>query len=167
MTNSGSLLCSSVDFAGLSTDILRSGKSLSFTAHGVSMRPLLRDGDILKIEAIRDGRLRIGEIVFCRTLEGHIVVHRVVGRQLYDGKKYYLVQGDQVGNPDGLIPFEQLFGRVISVERAGQVFYTGSAAMRLLGLFAVLRSRTRSGYCWWRVPVQLARKLPLFYQYLL
>jgi signal peptidase I len=159
--------CSSSAFAGLSMDILCLGKSLRFRAQGYSMRPLLRSGDILTVEPANRCRISLGDVILCSIQPERIVVHRVVGRLANGGRLRYLVQGDQVARPDGIIPPEQVYGRVSTIERRGTVMDMHSPAMKLLGWLAVLRSRGKlSRNRWFRYPVRLGRRLPVFYRYL-
>ena len=51
------------DFAALSAELIENSSGLRFRAHGRSMLPTICSGDILTVEKVDPGRLRIGDIV--------------------------------------------------------------------------------------------------------
>ena len=132
-------------FSELSAEILHAGKALRFRAHGSSMQPLVRDGDVLRIEPLDERLLKPGEVVLCSQRPGSVVVHRVVRRQAGPEGVRYTIQGDQVGQPDGTLPLAQIHGRLVSLERAGKVIHLQGLPASLLGWLAVLRSRSSLG----------------------
>ena len=97
--------------------VLTRGVSFRFCARGWSMSPFIRDGDLITISPLRHGLPGVGEVVaFVRPEEGRPVVHRVVARR----GTALLIQGDSVpGYMDGIIPRENLLGRVTRIERNG------------------------------------------------
>jgi signal peptidase I len=167
MTELNNLPCNAAAFASLGVEVLQLGKSLRFRAHGTSMQPLVRDGDLLLVEPVDANQLRVGDVVFCITHPGHILVHRVVRRFTGREGSSFLVQGDNVTSPDGLIPQAQVYGRVAGIERAGMCIFMNRPAMRLLGWLAVQRSRWQPGRNrWFRHAGRLARQLPILSTYL-
>jgi hypothetical protein len=116
------------------------------------MYPLLRDGDVLLVRPLDGQSVNIGDAVLCSIAPGRIVVHRVV-RKLAGPSGYdFLVQGDHVMRPDGVISHKQVYGRVASIERDGAHINVNNPVMRILSGFAVLRSLWSVGR---------TRKLPL------
>ena len=103
--------------------VLARGVPFRFRARGWSMAPFIRDGDVITVSPFRGARPGIGEVVaFTRPGEGNLVVHRIVARQGAD----LLVQGDSVPEcADGIIPAENLRGRVSRVERDGRDVWLG------------------------------------------
>ena len=103
--------------------VLGRGVSFRFCARGWSMAPFIRDGDVITVSPIRRGRPGIGQVVaFTRPREGNLVVHRVVARRGSDS----FIQGDSVpGCADGLVPPENLLGRVTHIERNGRGVWLG------------------------------------------
>jgi hypothetical protein len=167
LTDITNLPCETAPFASLSAEILLLGKSLRFRAGGASMRPLVRDGDILLVRPVQAGPLRVGDIILYRSQPERVLVHRVVRRFPGPDGWRYLVQGDQAQQPDGMIPQAQVYGRVAAIERAGRHINVQSPLMRFLGWLAVLRSRSNLGSGkWFRHASRLARRLPLFSTYL-
>jgi hypothetical protein len=137
------LPCTSAAFAGLGAEVLSLGKALRFRARGSSMQPLVRDGDCLLVCPVDGCSIRVGDVVFCSSEPGRVVVHRVVRRQSGPDGWRFLVQGDQVRQPDGWILSPQLYGRVTALERAGLDIDLHRPGLRFLGWFAALRSRLR------------------------
>ncbi|MEL7645734.1 MAG: S24/S26 family peptidase [Anaerolineaceae bacterium] len=161
--NKTSLPCSSAAFSSLSADILRLGKHLRFQAHGMSMRPLVRDGDFVLFEPLADTPARVADVVLCRTGVGGIVVHRVIRRQVSADGCSYLVQGDQAAASDGWIGQEEIYGVLVSLERGGVSIPMRSLRMRLLAGLAALRSRQRlQNRNVSSIIVRLFKRLPVF-----
>lgn len=162
MINKTALSCTSAAFGELSRELLRMGKSIRFQARGVSMRPLVRDGDILLVEPLGQGPIRLGEVLLlCSAGSERLVAHRVVQRQIKHGRIIYLVQGDQVTQPDGWMEQKQILGRVSLVERDGVELDLEKPVMKALGKYAALRSRLGLGRL--RLPnfgAKIARHLP-------
>jgi signal peptidase I len=104
-------------FADLAGEILASGRTLHFRARGVSMRPCIQDGDLLEIQSIREQDIRIGDILLINLARRQLLVHRVVRILIRWGQKTFLLQGDAAPKKDGYVPFDQVLGQVISIER--------------------------------------------------
>jgi hypothetical protein len=167
LTGPASLSCSSAAFGGLSADLLQRGKSLRFRARGASMQPLVRDGDCLLVQPVQAGRVRVADVVLCSRGPDHIVVHRVLRRRHGLDGYDFLVQGDQVAQPDGWIPQAQVYGRVAGIQRAGISIDMHRPVTRVLGWLAVLRSRARPAHSrLFRFIRHLARRLPVIYRHL-
>lgn len=140
---SASVPCSSVAFAQLGQDLLRAGISVRFRARGVSMSPLVRDGDIVLVRPTGAREVRVGDVVILRAEPEHLIVHRIVRRHLRAEGTVVTVQGDQVSVPDGVFPAAQLLGRVVEIERDGRQIEVGRPMMRVLGRLAAYRSRCK------------------------
>ena len=106
------------EFEALAADILKADGTLRFRARGDSMRPFIRNDDMIELEQAQPGRLRFGDVVLCRLGNGRLVVHRIT--RLKDGAAR--VQGDARAMPDGWVPLAQVLGRVTAVERGGRHF---------------------------------------------
>jgi len=132
--------CSSSVFGGLSAEILRAGKNLRFRAHGASMQPRLRDGDLLLVQPVPAGIIRVGDVVLCNNGSDRILAHRVLRRRSGPDGLRFLVQGDQASQPDGWISQAQVYGRVAAIERAGVQIDLHRPVARALGWLAVLLS---------------------------
>jgi signal peptidase I len=78
---------------------------------GNSMIPTLSQGDIIFLQKPHDlGDIQNGShsaktgdiLVFWAPLQGFLVIHRVIYKELKDGKWYFNTQGDNDGSPDNL-----------------------------------------------------------------
>lgn len=103
--------------------VLARGKPFRFRARGWSMSPFIRDGDVITVSPIPRSLPATGDVVaFIRPGSGSLVVHRVVAR----GSHSALIQGDKgLEYLDGIIPRENLLGRVTRVERNGHRTWSG------------------------------------------
>lgn len=171
----GSISCTATDFAQLSAELLGAGAALRFEAHGGSMAPLVRDGDVLTVRPADPGSIRLGDLVLVTDEHGRLLVHRVIRRMTGREGISFTVQGDQVSLPDGEIPAAQVHGRVTAIERAGASIDVNRPGLRLLGWAAALRSRwhlrrerggSRGTSHAYRLAAGLVRKLPAFSKYL-
>ncbi len=108
-------------FSELMEAVLARGAPFRFQASGFSMFPFIRDDDLITI-APRPERIRSGEVVaFVNPCGAKLTVHRVV-QVLRAG---YLLQGDNLPEPDGVVPHDDILGRVIRVEHCGQRMWLG------------------------------------------
>ncbi|HAM50457.1 MAG TPA: hypothetical protein DCP92_07070 [Nitrospiraceae bacterium] len=103
------------EFFSLSVEIIGKGGTFSFKARGSSMYPFIRDGDILTIAPIETTALQVGDVAFYRNDSDGLIAHRVVGRNMQDGRTTLLIRGDR-GSFEYVDP-EHVLGRVISVQR--------------------------------------------------
>ena len=157
------LPCQVESFAGLSAELLRLGKAVRFKARGSSIRPLVRDGDILLVNPLESSPPRIGEIVLCSHARDRVVVHRVVRLRAREGEMSCLVQGDQSFAPDGWIHRALIYGRVVAIERGDKRMDLRRPLARLAGRLAALRTLLRLG----KKPlmsstIRVLKKIPVF-----
>jgi phage repressor protein C with HTH and peptisase S24 domain len=94
------------------------GLPFRFTAGGHSMAPFIKDGDVISVSPLSSRLPGRGEVVaFLHPETKSLCVHRVLSATEGD----ILIQGDNVpGKPDGVIPPEDILGRVTRVERKGR-----------------------------------------------
>lgn len=116
----------------LAQAVLEKGKSFRFRARGMSMRPFIKDGDVITISPLSGSKPRLGDIaVFIRPQTGKIVIHRVVRKS--GGS--FLIKGDNVSQTDGFISLENILGRVTRIERNGRRLNIGMGPERLIIAF--------------------------------
>lgn len=141
----GELPLSGEALLGLMRAVLSKGVPFRFRARGWSMAPFIRDGDVITVSPVLHSRPRIGQVVaFATPEEEKLVVHRVVGRR----GEALLIQGDSVPHgADGMIPPENIMGRVTRVERNGHDVWLGLGPERIAIAYL---SRAR-----WLVPVRM------------
>lgn len=132
-------------FDRISIDLLQAGYPLRFTAQGTSMKPLIRDGDIVLVEPINQKKVKPSEIVLFINNQEKLVLHRVIQKWKIDGKFQYLLKGDQVRSPDGIFEHSKIFGRLVGLERAEKKITINEPIFKLLNWLAFVRSRTNLG----------------------
>ena len=97
--------------------------------HGWSMTPFVRDGDVVTIAPVRAVGPRPGDVLAVELTPGSLlVIHRVVGH--VNGG--WLMRGDSASAPDGVIPREQVLGRVVRVQRHGREVRLGLGRERVV-----------------------------------
>lgn len=109
------VLSSLQDLAGLSRLLLGREVGLRFQARGYSMRPTIRDGDIIVVRPA--AQVRIGDVVFLQAANGRLLAHRVIDKVVDDGQAFIRTRGDACWQQDPLTPQEQVLGRVVSIEK--------------------------------------------------
>jgi hypothetical protein len=132
-----------IDFLSLADDILSHGHVLRFRARGLSMRPFVRDGDILVVHPWKNTNSNLGDILLYQTPpvkntgDGRIFVHRLVGKRNLAGKTAYQLQGDALIYPDALVFPERIMGRAVQVERGSRSWRLDTPGQRYFALFWV------------------------------
>ncbi len=102
--------------ADLAVAQLEAGHPVTVVARGGSMRPLIRDGDALRL-APCDGAVPVGAVVLLRGPDGGFgVIHRVIAR--WGGRLW--VKGDALPQPDGWFPPAAVLAQVVAVRRGGR-----------------------------------------------
>ena len=118
-------------FAELSAEILRQGGSFQFRAHGSSMIPFIRDGDLLTIAPVDAASLEIGDVALYRTRRDRIIAHRIVGRTTQDGEPVLVTQGDARLGTDRPVPADCVLGRVVRIQRGDRSYRLDRGPWRL------------------------------------
>jgi len=96
--------------AALALELIARGEAVRVRARGASMRPWLRDGDIVLLRA---GAPRVGDVVLLR--QGDFgLIHRVVARRL-DGRM--CVAGDALPRIDGWFHAAAIAAVAVAIER--------------------------------------------------
>jgi signal peptidase len=146
----------SAHFDIITREILSRGKCLRFQAHGQSMYPLIRNGNIVVIEPGSAAALNIGDIVFYRRPWGTYVVHRLIKK----GKKatHLIMKGDNLTYYDEPVLAEQVMGRAIRIESQGSYVICSGLKGRLLGWLIAWFS-----HCQTPAITRLTRHLGRFY----
>ncbi len=110
----------------LREEVIRRGR-LNFKVTGKSMAPLLRPGDMVTVERIRQRwRLMPGDLVVLSN-DGPVIVHHFLYWTLADGEIHLRTVGRNSKALDQLWPRRSLIGRVTLRER-GQVNLEGPTA---------------------------------------
>jgi signal peptidase I len=122
------------ELSDISTEVLERGGLFSFKAHGASMYPFIRDGDILTVQPVAVNTINVGDVVFYRSLWKRLVAHRVIRKISRDGKYLLTIRGDSGLNTTEQVSADHVLGRVVSIQR-------GRKVMRLDNTFRKLTSR--------------------------
>lgn len=94
----------------LVASFLREGKTVRFVANGLSMQPLINDGETIVVEPVQS--LRRGEIYVYENDKG-IIAHRLIK---IDGERLTF-RGERAIDNDPPVTRERVIGRVVAVER--------------------------------------------------
>jgi len=97
--------------------------------HGLTMLPLLREGDEVLTEPIDWGDVRIGDVVTYR-FEDKFPTRRVVA--IDRAARRFVIMGDSIpGRREYLVPFEDVLARVVRRRRDGHWLDVTSPTWRL------------------------------------
>lgn len=135
----------------ISREVLLRGLPLRVKIRGQSMYPFIKHGDTLLIEVTSAARLKLGDIAFYCLPSGTFVVHRLIKR---NGSGSLLTGGDSLRQPDEPVTAEQVFGRVVQIERNGKV-------LKLAGGLNRMNARLITWLARYRVPLQITLKQTL------
>ena len=116
-------------------DLLKEGRVIRSPAAGESMSPCIRKGDLLMVRPIALEEASIGEIVAFRKEKSHNVLttHRVVNKGHDHGQPYLMTQGDRNVYRDFPLFPQDVLGKVVGIERKGQVISLETPSYRLRG----------------------------------
>jgi len=120
------------DFAELSSKILSQGGSFRFKAHGFSMYPIIRNEDVISVHPVEFSALHSGDVVLYYGDKKHLVAHRIVGKQLRNGRIFLRMRGDAAYSPDEWVRDEQVMGKVVSIQRGERFIHLNKNFQRLM-----------------------------------
>lgn len=108
-------------FATVVDSLLTDGIAVRFRAGGRSMSPAVRDGEMVVVAPVEPARVGVGEVVYCRAQRGPLA-HRVVAIEARpDGSRRFTLCGDASPAPDRPLDARAVRGKVIGVEREGEL----------------------------------------------
>ena len=96
-------------------EMVEQGMEVSMTIFGTSMEPFLIDKRDKIYFQKPEGKIKKGDMVFYRRESGAYVMHRVMKIK----KHQYYLAGDHQTFLEGPIGAQQIFAKVVAVERAG------------------------------------------------
>ena len=105
-------------------------------AVGASMSPSIKKGELLMVKPIALEEAGIGEIVAFRRDESQSVLttHRVIQKGKERDQRYIITKGDRNPYRDlPLVSSQELLGKVVGIERKGQVISLESPFYRVRG----------------------------------
>jgi len=102
--------------------VLEKGAACRFRVKGSSMRPFIREGDIVTISPDFRPRRCLGQAVaFVHTVTRKLLIHRVVAKEGCS----FVLKGDNCAEADVPVAEESILGRVSRVERSGRWLVLG------------------------------------------
>ena len=117
------------EMASLLEELGSLGVSTRFVAHGGSMSPWIRDGDVVTVTPLDSAPARVGDVVaYRRKRSDRLIVHRLVRRS----NGAWIPQGDRLPAPDGPVADTEILGVVSRVERKGRPTYVPRGHLALL-----------------------------------
>jgi len=109
--------------------------------HGLTMLPLLREGDEVETEPVRAEQLRTGDVVTYR-FEDKFPTRRVIA--VDHERRTLLIMGDSiVSRREFVVPFDDVLARVVRRSRRGTWMTRDSLVWRLQTRRILLREYTR------------------------
>ncbi|MBN1355349.1 signal peptidase I [bacterium] len=117
-TESDRIIRCDADHLELIREILVDGSKVRIQATGRSMGRLIRSGDIVTLTKVSGESLQRGDIVFFRTQNDGLFMHRVVEiERRPPGVTQIRTMGDSLGGPDEPVPQSDILGRIIRIEK--------------------------------------------------
>ena len=99
------------------------GKEIALRVSGKSMRPLIKQGDSIRIERCAPGNPGMGDIITFKK-DGHYFTHRLVWTTKWANGIRLITKGDNEINADPPVSPVSVVGKVASIQR-------GNRALRL------------------------------------
>jgi hypothetical protein len=134
-------------FTSLCLEILNNGHNIRFVAHGLSMTPCIRDGEIVTVVPVAACNLRVGDIVLYRTPDDRLTAHRLLSRAIGKSGSVFRMRGDASTAFREMVPADCVLGRVAYVERDGRKHRLDGQFGRFLHLCrsGILQIRAKAG----------------------
>jgi signal peptidase I len=127
-------------FLELSQELLDRGALLRFQAHGDSMYPFIKNGNIIVIEPRNGNAVSTGDVIFYRRTDGLVTAHRLVKINNQNDSPVLTTKGDSLYYFDPPVTGEQVMGRVVLIESQERKLqltgWTGRVFGRLTACFA-------------------------------
>lgn len=109
------------EYVSVLREIAESGKVVSLRIAGNSMSPFLVHGRDYIYFTKPDRELKSGDMVFYQRWNGQYVMHRIYKKK---PEGYYII-GDAQTEIEGPVAGEQIFARIIRVQRKGRILQPG------------------------------------------
>jgi signal peptidase I len=129
------------DFLEVSQRLLNRGSLLRFQAHGRSMYPFIKHGDIISIEQRNGSTVSKGDVIFYRKQDGSTAAHRLVKVSGRKDKTVLLTKGDALKYTDPPVSPAQVMGRVILIEGRERNLKLNGWTGRMFGRFVAWMAR--------------------------
>ncbi|SFL10789.1 signal peptidase, endoplasmic reticulum-type [Paenibacillus sp. 1_12] len=131
----GDFLC--MGASGETTKIIslaiRKHGRLDLTAHGNSMFPFIREGDVCRFVSFDSLLLKKGDIAVFYSLDGNIIAHRLCQFKLINNELCYVFKGDTSIGYDEPVRKKQIIGKLIWIRKGTMIYRAEGWAPQLWG----------------------------------
>ena len=112
------------------------------------MTPLIRDKDRIVVRDCSINRLKAGDmIVFQREAYGRITAHRIIKRIKEGKERAFITKGDSSLNCDRhAVLAGMVIGKITEIQKPGFKIYMNSLPGKILNIFMLMLSLSRSIY---------------------
>jgi signal peptidase I len=102
---------------------LSKGNSIRMIIRGSSMRPFIRKSDMVTVKPIKFEETKVGDVVaYTRNLHHGFTVHRLIRKSRdHEGRECLTTKGDVSIHGDFPVYPEDIYGKVITIERNAKV----------------------------------------------
>ncbi|WP_064091673.1 signal peptidase I [Rossellomorea aquimaris] len=90
---------------------------MDLPAEGMSMYPLIHDGDQCRFVSLKEQSLKKGDIILFQDASGKLVAHRFLYIKFFGNRVKYLFKGDTNTICDEVISEEQMIGKLVKVRK--------------------------------------------------
>lgn len=125
----------------MSVELLSQGQLVRFRPSGNSMHPTIKDGEAITVAPVNASDIKRGDILLYVTGRG-VTAHRV--SKINNFSTSFILRGDATGSSDEAVEFDQILGRVISVERDGRSINLTSRRAKMMRRARAGASRIKS-----------------------
>lgn len=105
--------------------------NLDLPAHGCSMFPLIRKGQICRFVPCDSSLLKRGDIALFRTMNGQLVAHRFCRFETIDSQSCLIFKGDTNLYPDEPVSEGQLIGKLTAIHKGNDAVHVTDSAVML------------------------------------
>jgi hypothetical protein len=103
-------------FSSVVGEALALGMIVRFRAEGGSMRPTIRDGEMITVASVEVDAIVHGDVLLCRQGD-RVLAHRLVAVTSVGEDRSFHLRGDATRGRDAPVDARDIVGRVISVAR--------------------------------------------------
>lgn len=120
----------------MSAVIKRTGR-IELPSAGISMYPLIKEGNVSTFIAVRREELKIGDICLFVTIQGSLIGHRLHSVKLDGDQEWFIFKGDTCFEQDDPVPFTSIIGRWSGVRRNSRFLPSNHWKSRLLAVLTL------------------------------
>ena len=99
------------------------------------MHPFIKNGQIIQVKLTKISEIDSGDIIFYRSLDNRMIIHRVIKKQSRNGKIVLLTKGDSASQFDEYVYSEKIFGKVVAIEKNNKTIRVDRGLLRIINIF--------------------------------